>query len=100
MNKLEIELIKLNEQKFGTLEGPTGTNGHDDLGAAGVPGVEGINDSGVRGVPGVEGIRINEQIEEGDNNSNSMNTQEIEELTWKKKYFPDKKVLNYLKRDA
>lgn len=54
LNKLEIELIKLNEQKFGTLEGPTGTNGPDD---SGVSGVEGINE-------------------------------------------PDKKVLNYLRRDA
>lgn len=32
LEKLEIELIKLNEQKFGTLEGPTGTNGPDDSG--------------------------------------------------------------------
>jgi hypothetical protein len=32
LEKLEAELIKLNEQKFGTLEGPTGTNGPDDLG--------------------------------------------------------------------
>lgn len=57
LEKLELELIKLNEQKFGTLEGPTGLNGHDDSGAAGVPGVDGINE-------------------------------------------PDKKVLNYLRRDA
>jgi hypothetical protein len=57
LKKLEEELIKLNEQKFGTLEGPTGTNGPDDSGASGVPGVEGINE-------------------------------------------PEKKVLNYLRRDA
>jgi hypothetical protein len=30
LEKLEAELIKLNEQKFGTLEGPIGTNGPDD----------------------------------------------------------------------
>lgn len=30
LEKLEIELIKLNEQKFGTLEGPVGTVGPDD----------------------------------------------------------------------
>ena len=30
LEKLELELIKLNEQKFGTLEGPIGTNGPDD----------------------------------------------------------------------
>jgi hypothetical protein len=57
LEKLEVELIKLNEQKFGVLEGPTGPNGHDDSGAAGIPGVDGIND-------------------------------------------PEKKVLNYLRRDA
>jgi hypothetical protein len=51
LKKLEEELVKLNEQKFGTLEGPTGTNGPDDS------GVEEINE-------------------------------------------PDKKVLNYLRRDA
>ena len=51
LNKLEIELIKLNEQKFGTLEGPTGPSGRD----------------------GLMGEEINE---------------------------PDKKVLNYLRRDA
>ena len=51
IKKLEEELVKLNEQKFGTLEGPTGTNGPDDS------GVEGINE-------------------------------------------PEKKVLNYLRRDA
>jgi hypothetical protein len=38
LEKLEAELIKLNEQKFGILEGPTGTNGPDDS------GVEGINE--------------------------------------------------------
>jgi hypothetical protein len=38
LKKLEAELIKLNEQKFGILEGPTGTNGPDDS------GVEGINE--------------------------------------------------------
>jgi hypothetical protein len=32
LEKLEAELIKLNEQKFGTLEGPIGNNGPDDLG--------------------------------------------------------------------
>ena len=32
LEKLELELIKLNEQKFGTLEGTTGTNGPDDSG--------------------------------------------------------------------
>jgi hypothetical protein len=53
LNKLEIELIKLNEQKFGTLEGPTGTNGPDDS--------------------SLQEVQINE---------------------------PDKKVLNYLRRDA
>jgi hypothetical protein len=51
--KLEEELVKLNEQKFGTLEGPTGTNGPDD---------------------------------------STLNEVEINE--------PDKKVLNYLRRDA
>lgn len=30
LEKLELELIKLNEQKFGVLEGPTGSNGPDD----------------------------------------------------------------------
>lgn len=30
LEKLEVELIKLNEQKFGVLEGPIGTNGPDD----------------------------------------------------------------------
>jgi hypothetical protein len=30
LEKLEAELIKLNEQKFGTLEGPIGNNGPDD----------------------------------------------------------------------
>jgi hypothetical protein len=38
LEKLEAELIKLNEQKFGILEGPPGTNGPDDS------GVEGINE--------------------------------------------------------
>jgi hypothetical protein len=51
LDKLEVELIKLNEQKFGTLEGPTGPSGRD----------------------GLMGEEINE---------------------------PDKKVLNYLRRDA
>jgi hypothetical protein len=32
LEKLEAELIKLNEQKFGTLEGPIGNNGPDDSG--------------------------------------------------------------------
>jgi hypothetical protein len=36
LEKLEIELIKLNEQKFGVLEGPTGTNGPDDSSLGGV----------------------------------------------------------------
>ena len=30
LGKLEAELVKLNEQKFGTLEGPIGNNGPDD----------------------------------------------------------------------
>jgi hypothetical protein len=51
LKKLEEELIKLNEQKFGTLEGPTGSSGRD----------------------GLMGEEINE---------------------------PEKKVLNYLRRDA
>ena len=54
LQRLEEELVKLNEQKFGTLEGLTGTNGPDD---SGVSGVEEINE-------------------------------------------PEKKVLNYLRRDA
>lgn len=37
LEKLEIELIKLNEQKFGTLESPIGTNGPDDSGLNEVP---------------------------------------------------------------
>ena len=53
LKRLEEELIKLNEQKFGTLEGPTGTNGPDDS--------------------SLQEVQINE---------------------------PDKKVLNYLRRDA
>jgi hypothetical protein len=57
LKRLEIELIKLNEQKFGTLEEQTGTNGSDDSGAVGEPSVDEIND-------------------------------------------PEKKVLNYLRRDA
>ena len=57
LKRLEIELIKLNEQKFGTLEEPTGKNGSDDSGAVGEPSVDEIND-------------------------------------------PEKKVLNYLRRDA
>jgi spermidine/putrescine-binding protein len=59
LKRLEEELIKLNEQKFGTLEGPTGTDGHDDS--------------------GVDGIK---------------------EPQKKTGYFPEKKVLNYLRRDA
>lgn len=54
LSKLEDELRKLNEQKFGALEGPTGSNEPDDLGTSGV-----------------------EEINE-----------------------PEKKVLNYLRRDA
>lgn len=54
LKRLEEELVKLNEQKFGTLEGPTGSYGPDDSGL--------------------------------------MGTQELVE--------PDKKVLNYLRRDA
>ena len=50
---LETELRRVNEQKFGTLEGPTGSNGPDDS--------------------GLQEIQINE---------------------------PEKKVLNYLRRDA
>ena len=50
LKRLEEELIKMNEQKFGTLEGPTGSEGPDDSGLT-----------------------------------------EVE---------PDKKVLNYLRRDA
>jgi hypothetical protein len=57
LQRLEEELVKLNEQKFGTLEGLTGTNGPDDSGVEGVSGVEEINE-------------------------------------------PEKKVLNYLRRDA
>jgi len=30
LKRLEEELVKMNEQKFGTLEGPLGTNGPDD----------------------------------------------------------------------
>jgi hypothetical protein len=30
LEKLETELIRLNEQKFGALEGPIGANGPDD----------------------------------------------------------------------
>ena len=85
--RLEEELKRLNEQKFGALEGPTGTNGPDDS--------------------TLFGVEINQQksgsIEEGDNNLNNpnlMNTQEIDKLTWKEKYFPNKKVLNYSRRDA
>jgi hypothetical protein len=59
LNKLEEELVKLNEQKFGTLEGPIGSDGHDDS--------------------GVDGIK---------------------EPQKKTGYFPEKKVLNYLRRDA
>jgi hypothetical protein len=40
IEKLESELIKLNEQKFGTLEGPIGNNGPDDSGLNGVTGDE------------------------------------------------------------
>ena len=40
IEKLESELIKLNEQKFGTLEGPIGNNGPDDSGLNGVAGDE------------------------------------------------------------
>lgn len=36
LNKLEEELVKLNEKKFNSLEGPTGNNGPDDLGAEGI----------------------------------------------------------------
>jgi hypothetical protein len=50
LKRLEEELVKMNEQKFGTLEGPTGSEGPDDSGLT-----------------------------------------EVE---------PDKKVLNYLRRDA
>lgn len=39
LSKLEDELRKLNEQKFGTLEGPTGNEGPDDSGLTGVEGV-------------------------------------------------------------
>jgi hypothetical protein len=53
LQRLEEELVKLNEQKFGTLEGPIGTNGPDD---------------------------------------SNLNEVEINE--------PEKKVLNYLRRDA
>ena len=53
LQRLEEELVKLNEQKFGTLEGPTETNGPDD---------------------------------------SNLNEVEINE--------PEKKVLNYLRRDA
>ena len=53
LKRLEEELIKLNEQKFGTLEGPTGTNGTDDS--------------------SLQEVQINE---------------------------PEKKVLNYFRRDA
>ena len=74
LKKLEEELVKLNEQKFGTLEGPTGTNGPDDS------GVEEIKDDNL-------------------DNSNLTTTEEINETTWKQKYFPEKKVLSYLKRD-
>jgi hypothetical protein len=60
--RLEEELKRLNEQKFGVLEGPTGTNGSDDSGL--------------------------------------IHAQEMDKLTWKEKYFPDKKVLTYSRRDA
>jgi hypothetical protein len=36
LEKLEAELIKLNEQKFGVLEGPTGNDGPDDSSLGGV----------------------------------------------------------------
>lgn len=39
LKKLEEELIKLNEQKFGALEGPTGSYGPDDSGLNGVEGI-------------------------------------------------------------
>jgi hypothetical protein len=53
LDRLEEELRRINEQKFGTLEGPTGSNGPDDS--------------------GLQEVQINE---------------------------PEKKVLNYLRRDA
>lgn len=55
---IQEELFKLNQQKFSSLEEPTGTDEPDGS------GVEGIN-----------------------------------EQSWREKYFPGKKVLNYSKRD-
>jgi hypothetical protein len=81
--RLEEELKRLNEQKFGALEGP----------------IDSSDDSTILEV------EIKQQnfgpIEDGDNNLNNpnlMNTQETDKLTWKEKYFPDKKVLNYSRR--
>jgi hypothetical protein len=45
LEKLELELIKLNEQKFGVLEGPTGNDGPDD---SSLEGVEEIPNDGIK----------------------------------------------------
>jgi hypothetical protein len=62
LQRLEEELVKLNEQKFGSIQESMKDDNLDD--------------------------------------SNVTTTEEINETSWKEKYFPGKKVLNYLRRDA
>jgi len=94
LKKLEEELIKLNEQKFGSIEEIMKDDNLDNLN---LTTTEEIKDDNLDN----SDIMTTEEIKDDNlDNSDIMTTEKINQTTWKQKYFPEKKVLNYFRRYA